>query len=378
MRQSYPEAVKAASELLSGPERQSVLACIFQSWTLKDGREAAQVLVKFALGEEDGSIYASITDTLLNNSLTNTVAWAMKLPEGKPRLEVERKIATFLSRTDPARAAQFLEKISSPDAIELVDGVMSVWARHDIGAASEWIDHLSDPELQTASRRTLARQAAHTEPVAAARLAERTPPDQKAPGLRFEIAENWAESDPAAAAAWLLQQGTNVTQPNAVLILASKWASKEPEEAAGFVLGLPESSPRQIWFDSTVSKWARRDPQAAANWALNKAPEKSRTELLRAVAEIWVPYNSSQAITWAKARQPAAARDQALSAVVTALANRNPSAAAESAELISDVNLRWTAFESIAPAWLRTEPGRAREWLQTNSLPLERKQRLIR
>jgi hypothetical protein len=108
----------------------------------------------------------------------------------------------------------------------------------------------------------------------------------------------------------------------------------------------PEGRAREQAFSSLVSSWSSADPIGASQW-LNSLPAGKSQE-------------------------------RATSSFVSQIAYEYPELAAPLIDRISDQNQRTFTIENVANNWLRIDRFAAEQWLETTSLPQDRKARLLR
>jgi hypothetical protein len=302
--------------------------------------------------------------------------WVLTLESGAARRDADKLVAEAMARTDPPAAARFVDKLPENESKSaLLVTVLDFWMPKNFDPAAAWVEGLHDEQLKQRGYERLAHYLTSSDPARAAQYAEKSGDDQRT-YVRSSVAARWAESDPRAAAAWAIRLGTNGRRSPLPMVI-SVWAKKAPADAAAFVEKLPVDQRRNI-AHGLISGWVEHDPRAGAKWVVEQAPAEMRESLTRSITSEWARRDATATVAWARELPPGKLRDLAASSLANSLADDTAKLAAEMAEMIGDPSQRNTAIENVARQWLRHAPEEARAWLATNSLPVPRKERLLK
>lgn len=130
--------------------------------------------------------------------------------------------------------------------------------------------------------------------------------------------------------------------------LVSIWASDHPGAAAAWVAtGLPSDADRARQIDRVTSAWVKEDPVKTAHWLLSLFPASGQT-------------------------------DPAVGSFARAMMGDNPGYAGTWSFTVTDSKQRWKLMEDIGRSWLKTDPARAKLYIQKTDLPVKTKDVLLK
>ena len=153
------------------------------------------------------------------------------------------QVASQLAAEDPVAAAGMMSRLPPEMHDDWLQSVAAGYAQYDPDAAAAWIAQYEGRPGFAAALASIAPALAQTDPQAAARMLDRV--DGPAATLAAtQVAAIWAASEPAAAAEWALQLGDAALRSNAVGSVVASWASQDPDGAEQWVLGLPRGGMR--------------------------------------------------------------------------------------------------------------------------------------
>ncbi len=272
---------------------------------------------------------------------------------------------------DPAHAVAVTVKSGrNPTFTEAALGLVGVqWAKADLDSATQWMQSLSETELQ--------RSRAAVIPILRA----------------------WLGKDAISATEWLAQLPDRAARNSLLRDFADsldEWGL-EPTTALSLAALIPPGFHQDDAVTSITQKWAERDPLAASAWALDQPDGQVRTDALQSVASKWVSIDPSAATEWFNALPDDPQKSQVLSGAIRQLVygeqwgkvdkedalalHMSPSLMGNMPEWIGaldDLQKREEAYEAFAGIWLQRDRPAAEAWLNTAPLPQAAKDRLLR
>ena len=100
---------------------------------------------------------------------------------------------------------------------------------------------------------------------------------------------------------------------------------------------------------------------------------------MSSVAWSWAQSNRDRALEWATSLQEGPARDAALAGGVRVIAqSEQPLLTLPWITNIGSKDKRAGAYEELASWWLRSDPAKARAWLETATIPAPKKADLLK
>ena len=412
-RATPAEAIGLAQTLLDGYARRSTSQEIVSFWMQKDFAEAAAWVTARSTNAALTDVVVSVARQSLERDGVAAQKWVLALPVSEGRSAAARVVSDGLLNKDPNAAIDFIQHLTPEEqSLTLTDSLLDRWVKHDLDKAAQWAEALPEGRLKQRAFGNLAQVTLLTDPARAARFMEQAPADDNGYSLysanRSTVALRWAETDPAAAAQWAARFTTNRNRTSPLPGILHRWAQTAPADAAKFATNLPATE-RRTALSSAVSEWARTapreatlfaaalpaedrstallnalgewagtDPNAASAWVRENAPEKQQASLVNALLNRWTLKDYEGAIRWVQSLPPGALRDSAASSLAGDLAPKHPALAAEQIALIENVSKRNLAMENVARRWWNEAPEQAKTWLKTNSLPQQRKDRLLK
>ncbi|MGY8686482.1 MAG: hypothetical protein ACKVHP_01890, partial [Verrucomicrobiales bacterium] len=239
----YALANKAPEETIAlareFPEiKDNALSNAFSSLASNDLQAALDKAAEWKNDPEYANIMSNIAAGYGNKNPEEALEWANGLEEGV-RENAMGSAMSRLARNDPSAAIKHLDDLGigqdDPVFKNSVRQIASSWAQQDPVSASEWINTLPNPELQTQAISTVADRWADIDPVSASEwiggLSEGPARDQAATQLINQIQRD----DPESAAAWAASIGDENQRNNALSNVFRQWTSMDPNSALGAI-----------------------------------------------------------------------------------------------------------------------------------------------
>jgi hypothetical protein len=152
------------------------------------------------------------------------------------------------------------------------------WAARDPHAAARWADDLIDPALRQEALEVVCFKVAETEPATAADMVERFALED-APGVVENLAAHWAAADPSAALEWAERRSAGEIREALIGRIAFVLAASQPDESVRLILERMTPGPRQVEAAaSVVHQWGLQDAASARQWveSLPEGPLRDR------------------------------------------------------------------------------------------------------
>ena len=219
---------------------------------------------------------------------------------------------TLAGLQDSTRIAAIADRLvasNDVNALNRIGTLMSAWSRRDPEAAVEWLIQNADRAGRQAIVQ-VASQLAAEDPMAAAGMIGRLPPDLQGDWLQ-SVAAGYAQYDAEGAAAWIMQYQGRPGFSQGLAAIAPALAQVDAPTAAG-MLERADGSVASFAAGQVASIWAIRDPIAAADWAMQLDDAAARSNAISNVVSNWASQDPDGARRWVLGQPRGELRDQAL------------------------------------------------------------------
>lgn len=385
-----PEAVLELAEELPGEMRRVVLQLALLAMAERDPYAAIARLDAMPSRRDRDQLLPAIAQAFAQRDPDGALEWAKSLQQSSPNVlmsvingiatvDPHRAIdlildesfgaaqpsmlpmlvvtSTLAGQRDSARIAAIADRLvasGNVDAVNQIGTLMSSWSRSDPDAALEWLLRNAERAGRQAITQ-VAFQLATDDPVAAAGIIDRLPPDFQGDWLR-SVAGGYAQYDAHAAATWILQYEGRPGFTESLAAIAPALAQVDPGAAARMIERLDG------WYSTlaaaqVAASWAVSDPMAAANWAMQLADTTMRSTALSSVVGSWASEDLDGAQRWVLSQPRGETRDQALHRLLPMTVARDSEIDTRLLDAFSNDAMRQNAVMSAAV----TLAGRDRE-----------------
>ncbi len=190
-----------------------------------------------------------------------------EITDTRDRGQMANAMIQTLAKADPAKAAEWVSGLTSPDLAKQAHETMArEWARSDIDAAIEWIGGITDGKAQAAAGEVLMWTWTQQDLDGALAWAEQLEPSAFRDGVYLKTSKMVANNDPAAATQWAAQFPGNELRSQALTYSLHRWVDKDAAAAATWASSVPDETLRSSALSLITATWSKRDPEAARQW----------------------------------------------------------------------------------------------------------------
>ena len=342
---------RAFASLREAAASPSDTAALFKIWTEKDPADAAAHAAQLP-GWQGGFALRTVMQKWAETDRESALAWAQSWQPPKPP-------GVTIERRDPAPLAT----------------VLQTWMNEDAGAAMSWLEQLPADAAKTDVLAALSKSLSEDEPQHAVEVAATMPTGKAQDSALRDLIRQWGQKDFAGALAWARQQPDEEIRQILLPTLVNNLAPRDPSAALQIALSVGGNAGTQA-VKNVLREWAQREPAAAAEWA---DAQPTSAENAAGVASGWALKDRRSAMEWVRTIPAGATKDAALASGVLAISQTpEPQAAIEWIADIGGEEKRNEANGYLAWFWLRTDPKKAREWIQTAPLSAKAKADLLK
>jgi hypothetical protein len=328
------------------------ITALFGTWAERNPDEAAAHALKLRADWQQSLALKIVAEKWNKSDRDGALAWAQSLPSIPGE-------GVTIERRDPKPLA----------------AVLKTWFSEDAESALRWLEQQPDSAMKTDVLGVLSKDLGSENPQQAVEAASMMPAGKAQESALRNLIREWGESDFDGALDWA-QQHTDQRIRNSLLPpLVDQLASRDPHAALDIAQTLEgESQTRSV--SGVLRAWAGKEPEAAAEWA-SAQPENDK--LLSSVAWSWAQTNRERALEWATSLPEGPAKDAALTGGVRMIAqSEQPLLTLPWITSIGSEDKRARAYEELASWWLRSDPAKARAWLETAPIPAPKKADLLK
>jgi hypothetical protein len=309
-----------------------------------------------------------------------SAAHAAQLPSGYFRDDALNLVARQWASWDGASAVAWAETLPEtamdrrtiPFPANALTTAVKTWMDADAGAATSWLDQISDEKQKNQLLGSLIAMTGDEDPRRAEQLlAALLPSGEEHDKALKDLAARWSRRDSHGALEWAQQQTDAHVREMIVPDLAEQLPNSEnldPQDTQA-ALQLAQSltgNAQQRATGDVLNAWTTNDPVAAAAWA-TQYPDNA--DYLSAVAISWMVKDADAATEWVTSLPSGPARDQVLSLPVESVFAIAPEIAVRWIAEMSDPQKRESAYKVFAAGWLESDVKAARAWIATSPLP---------
>lgn len=278
----------------------------------------------------------------------------------------------------PSAASWVAQHFSGTGRGDALNVVAATWAASDPPAAEQWARGLAEPNEQSATLLTIAREMTRENPAAALSMAADLPAGESRDEFLAHAAAEWASQDSHSAVEWGKQVADESLRADLLAAIATGFAENNPSAAATLVAqSLPAGRAQDDAVVSIVQRWVQQSPEEASSWATAFPNGPLRDTALDTLVKLWADQDITAAGAWINSLGTGPGSDIAIAAYVEKSSVQFPEMAAEWAQEIRDAQLRDAKLVQLAELWLRSDAPAARQWLAQAPLPQETKSRLL-
>ncbi|MEO8351813.1 MAG: hypothetical protein ABI680_08775 [Chthoniobacteraceae bacterium] len=320
---------------------------LFQNWTELQPEEAAAQAAQLPAAWQRGYALHDVMEKWAKTDREAALEWATSWqPPSPPGVTIERR--------DPGPLSIILQS----------------WMGEEPAAALEWLKQMPEDTAKSDLLAALSSSVSGNDPQHAVEIAAMMSEGKAQDTTLRRLIGQWAGSDFPSALAWAQQQPDDGVRQILLPALVSNLAERDTPAALELALSL-EGDAGTGSVEMVLDAWSGRDPAAAAEWV---ATQPENADYLARIAFRWAGKDQAAALDWASTLPPGSEKDAALASGVRMVAQTDqPRAAVEWIALIDSPEKRAATYQEMAFWWLRSDPKKAREWIDDS--PLSRKAR---
>ena len=250
------DALDIALAVKSDSERSSAVQAVISSWAEDDASAAEKWVAALPTGQLRDSATIALAVAVADSNFEHALGLARMVPirawhlDGNSHDTIEALYEKAIA-DDPAHTLAATAKLGRNPILTgaALNWVGEKWAQGDLDGAAQWMQSLSETELQ------------------------------KNGGAVTPILQAWLKNDAASATGWLAQLPDRAARNSLLRDFADsrdEW-SLEPATALGLAALIPPGFHQDDAVTSIAQKWAERDPMAASEWALDQPDGQVRT-----------------------------------------------------------------------------------------------------
>jgi len=229
---------------------------------------------------------------------------------------------------DPGSSAEWAVRLADGEVRRLaLEHVVVAWADFDLVAAAVWVRSLTEGADRNTASRSLAYEAARTDPLLALELATVLPPTRERDDLIIHAASQWAGNDSSQATAWAAMVPDSILRQRLFAAIAVGEAEYDGAAAANLVAEMLNGTDEQDRaVIAVIQRWAQASPSAAAAW-ISQFPESAvRDAAALTLIDLWALQDPQSSGLWVHDLPTGSLRDVALGAYVQALTDNGAGA----------------------------------------------------
>ena len=314
----------------AGNPEPAYVTTIMARWATDAPEEAAHYAASKLLGQNRRYSLKAIGQSWAARDSQSAIDWASALTNPQDREFAMVGVLEGYSNVDPANAAQRAMDLSLGETRKtLLKDLSMSWASVDPTSALAWADNIADPEERGHWLHGLSRPLAINEPDIALQTIESLPSGRHKERFVDSFLTAWRLIRPGDAAKFASELPASLVDESALQNIARDWAFEgtEAETKSAAEWALSQAERRPEALRGAMEGWVKQNPVEAANFAAGVERDDLRQSALNWIASAWVEEDYSGAIEWANGL-PEKHRDSALVAALQRLSGGRPEAAA--------------------------------------------------
>jgi hypothetical protein len=358
MADSDPKAAFGMMQDIDQNWYDSLAERVFDQWTERDPREAADHVAQLAKGGLRERAMVVVASRWASRDLTGALEWSEKMWDEKS------------SRSDT-------HGTTMPAKKDALTSVLQTWLDLDADAAIRWVQDLPDETKRGDLMKLLLGAAGDRDPQQVAEIITgKLPPGPMQDRAVEDLAFRWSFSDEAGALAWIEQQTDVQMQQMFLSKLVFQMSAQNGKAAVELAekIGGPK---KEGTISQALQGWTSDDPTAAAAWV---DKQSANWRYYDSVAYRWGRTDPTSATTWVNGLPAGPAKDRFLQEAAVAVKRKfiQPAIGAQWIAGISDASVRTTAYTDLARAWLQKDTEAARTWLENAPLDQQTKIEILK
>jgi hypothetical protein len=298
--------------------------------------------------DRQSRLISKLNDWLTAQGPDAAIELLNKQPPSALVVDLKTRFIRKLAETDPHLAAASAMKLNDPGRQQALEGALIVWAGQNLEAAISWVGELPEGVLKDGVERSVAYEAARTDPLTALNLVSSQSSSPERDNLIAYAVAQWADIDPKSAANWASQAKSGPLKDEMMKMIATNWAESDPAAAAALALhSLPAGRDQEDALTGIVQRWTEADPQAAADWVIQFPEGQLRNSAMANLVKLWTDQNPQEVGSWLSTLPINASRDVAVQSYAEQIHPSQPALAMQWAESISNPNLRTQEINSL-------------------------------
>ncbi len=282
------------------------------------------------------------------------------------------------AKIDPVSA--LLYSARQPGGMNSQMTVLQTWANTDPAAAERWARENFQGDGANPFLIPVIRGLAATDVAAAAKLAETMPQGRERGETVDAMARALFMQGTDAALAFPATIQDEALRGGLVAAIADRLSGKDPAKAAEWLASMPQGEIQNRAARGVADALAKADP-AAAEAFVNKLKPEARAEAARGVIPVMSSgdmTNITRTAQWLTGLAGTPGYDGAVEEFVWSCNTRAPEQSAAWIQGVSDPQQQRRLYFRMLTEWSQSDAAAMKNWVATNSVPPEVKQRFLR
>lgn len=237
------------------------------AWASENPSAAAQAIQELDDVGQVNDWVVGLIEGMARNDPDGALLTLQKLPPGDTRKQAIREMLPEVVIRGTEFASEWIEQIDEPKLqSETARNLAQSLARRDPESASDWINALSSTETRRNASEVVSEVYASQDLDGAKTWVESLPMDTLSEAAEG-IARHLTRRDPIEAAQWLQNLGTNPDLDGARVEFLREAGKKDPQVALENIHNLSKPAQQERYYREILKSWSKDDKQAAITWA---------------------------------------------------------------------------------------------------------------
>lgn len=279
------------------------------------------------------------------------------------------------AKADPLAALDFAAK--NPNGGRASATILSTWAGNDAAAAERWaLDHF-DGEGANPYLASVIRGIATTDINHASQLAQSMPTSRERGDAVDAITDALFMQGVDAAMAFPLTIADETLRGGFVDEIAGKLVEKNPDQAAAWLAAVDQGAVQNRAAREVGEALALQDTAKAAAWVTTLKPE-AQAEAARGIIDIMSASDIPGTARWVSSLAGTPGYDNVVEEFVWSCNTRAPEQAAAWIQGVANADQQRRLYHRMLGEWAQKDAAAVRDWVNSNNVPDNVRQRFSR
>ncbi len=292
---------------------------------------------------------------------------ARQLPAGQPREYAMMAIVKQVTKDDPVKALEIVEKVGSNQLLaEFSPAIFAQWGAKDIDKATQAALQLPDPKERNQYIQTMANALAQKDPQAAVAWLNQIPAGPAHESAQNGVISTWGYLDPQAAIAWAKNLPDATTRNTLLAGMLSSWSNKDLKGALAEALQFPNGEQKNGLIQGMAVNLAQTDIPGALAAMETLPPSKIKNATRESIISSWIGKDPKAAMDYLNSSVPNGPEKAAiLQHILEPLVHIDPKAALVVVQSLSSARKRNDTMTEILTNWTQRDVNAAKAYIET-------------